>query len=143
MEPEILIFREFLKKRGLRNTREREAIIREILSTDDHFDVDELFLRLKKKSQGGSKASIYRTIPLLLEAGIITEVYLENGHMHYEQVYGRDHHCHLRCTNCRTIIEFSDSRLKEIEQEVAKKYKFINEGHKMDIMGLCPKCQDP
>ena len=68
IEPEIKLFQDFLKRRGMRHTREREAIVREILSSDEHFDVDELFIRLKKKS-GVSKASIYRTIPLLIEAG--------------------------------------------------------------------------
>ena len=139
MEPEIKIFADFIKKRGMRQTKEREAILREVLAAGDHFDVDELFIRLKKKS-GVSKASIYRTIPLLLEAGLITEVYLENGHMHYEHVYGRDHHCHLRCDHCRTIIEFADPRLGEIEKEIAARYGFQATGHKMEITGCCPKC---
>ena len=141
MEPELKHFRQFLKKRGMRHTKERTAIVREILSSQDHFDVDELFIRLKKKS-GVSKASIYRTIPLLIEAGLVTEVYLENGHMHYEHVYGRDHHCHLRCNNCRIIIEFSDSRLADIEREVADRHGFVSDGHKLVISGLCPKCRD-
>jgi Fur family transcriptional regulator, ferric uptake regulator len=143
IEPEIRIFRDFLKKRGLRHTREREAIVREILSSDEHFDVDELYIRMRKKNGQGSKASIYRTIPLLLEAGLITEVFLENGHMHYEHVYGRDHHCHLRCVKCRTIIEFADRRLQEIERDVAQKHGFITEGHKLEIMGLCSTCSKP
>ncbi|MEW5725831.1 MAG: transcriptional repressor, partial [Thermodesulfobacteriota bacterium] len=92
------------------------------------------------KKYGVSKASIYRTIPLLIEAGLIAEVYLENGHMHYERVYGRDHHCHLRCNNCRTIIEFHDERLSEIERDIAVKHGFRSEGHKMEITGLCAQC---
>ena len=142
MEREIKIFEDFLKKRGLRRTTLRETIVREILSSDEHFDVDELFIRLRKSpALGVSKASIYRTIPLLLDAGLITEVYLENGHMHYEHVCGRGHHCHLRCVNCRAIIEFTDQRLTDIEQEVAKAHSFLSHGHKMEIMGLCPKCR--
>jgi Fur family ferric uptake transcriptional regulator len=139
LAPEIKLFHDFLKRRGMRHTREREAIVREILSSDEHFDVDELFIRLKKKS-GVSKASIYRTIPLLIEAGLISEVYLENGHMHYEHVYGRDHHCHLRCNHCRTIIEFTDPRLTEIEEDLARKFNFVTDGHKLEITGICPKC---
>ena len=140
MEQVIRAFQEFLKKRGMRHTRERETIVREVLSSEEHFDVDELFIRLRKKS-AVSKASIYRTIPLLIEAGLITEVYLENGHMHYEHVYGRDHHCHLRCTVCRRIIEFSDPRLDELARDVARKHGFFSDGHKMEISGLCPHCR--
>ena len=139
VKQEIGVFRDFLKKRAMRHTKEREAIVREILSSEDHFDVDELFIRLKKKT-GVSKASIYRTIPLLIEAGLITEVYLENGHMHYEHVYGRDHHCHLRCNNCKKIVEFADERLEGIERDVATKYGFVCEGHKLEIQGLCSDC---
>ncbi|MBU2549467.1 MAG: transcriptional repressor [Proteobacteria bacterium] len=139
MEPEIEIFREHLGKKGLRNTKERDAIVREISAFHDHFDVDQLYLLIKKK-KGVSKASIYRTIPLLIEAGLITEVYLEDGHMHYERTLGRDHHCHLRCNQCRTIIEFSDPRLQEIEREVAQKVGFVPDGHKLEITGLCPQC---
>jgi Fur family ferric uptake transcriptional regulator len=140
MEPELGVFQDFLKKRGLRRTREREAILKEVLSMGDHFDVDELYIRLKKKS-AVSRASVYRTIPLLIEAGLITEVYLENGHMHYEHVYGRDHHCHLRCNICRRIIEVSDKRIDEVEKDIAERYGFISDGHKLDITGICPECQ--
>ena len=60
--------------------------------------------------------------------------------MHYEHVYGRDHHCHLRCNNCRTIIEFTDPRLMEIEKDLARKFNFVTDGHKLEITGICPKC---
>ncbi len=139
MEPEIKIFREFLKRRGLRNTREREIIVRAIFSRYDHFDVDQLYLSLKKKG-GVSKPSIYRTIPLLIEAGLITEVFLEDGHMHYEHIYGREHHSHFRCRNCRKIVEFHDPRLDEIERELGARHGFTTEGHKMEIYGLCSSC---
>jgi Fur family ferric uptake transcriptional regulator len=141
LEPEIQVFRDFIRKRGLRGTKEREAIVREILTTQDHFDVDELYFRLKKTA-GVSKASIYRTIPLLIEAGLINEVYLENGHMHYEHVYGRDHHCHLRCRICRVIVEVTDPRLTQIEREIASRNNFVSEGHKLEIVGVCPSCQN-
>lgn len=139
MEPEIKVFKEFIRQRGLRNTRERETIAREILSRQDHFDVDELYLSLKDRG-GVSKASIYRTIPLLIKAGLITEVFREDGHMHYEHIYGREHHCHLRCNNCRKVIEFSNPLLSEIEKEVGEKFGFAVTGHKLEIFGLCPEC---
>jgi Fe2+ or Zn2+ uptake regulation protein len=71
---EIRKFRDYIKERGLRNTPEREMIIEEIFSIHDHFDVDELFLRMRNKKKTISRASIYRTIPLLVESGLIKEV---------------------------------------------------------------------
>ncbi|MBW1708986.1 MAG: transcriptional repressor [Deltaproteobacteria bacterium] len=139
MKDEIQILRELLKKRGMRNTPEREAIIEAIFSKPDHFDVDELYLRMKEKT-GVSKASIYRTIPLLIEAGLIDEVFHEDGHMHYERAYGSEHHCHLRCSKCRKIIEFYDKRISEIEKEVGEKFDFAIEGHRLEVFGLCSDC---
>ena len=85
---EMEAFRDFLRTHGYRVTKEREAIAESILRNHDHFDVDELFLSLRRLTPI-SKASIYRAIPLLIESGLLAEVYLEDGHMHYERVYGR------------------------------------------------------
>lgn len=139
MSKEINVFQELLRKKGMRNTPERKAIIEEIFSGHDHFDADDLYLKMKD-STAVSKASIYRTIPLLIEAGLINEVFHEDGHMHYERVLDRDHHCHLRCSNCRKIIEFSDRRLNRIERDVSLKFDFKTMGSKLEISGLCSSC---
>ena len=139
LQAELETFRAFLKNRGHRITREREAIAEAVLLNRDHFDVDELFLDLKAKI-GVSKASIYRTIPILIESGLLAAVYLENGHMHYERVYGRDHHSHLRCTACSRIFEFSVPELLVLEEHICEQKKFKSEGHKFEIWGLCSSC---
>ncbi|MDR2946377.1 MAG: transcriptional repressor [Candidatus Adiutrix sp.] len=141
LQAELETFRAFLKSRGHRVTREREAIAEAVLLNHGHFDVDELFLHLKVQA-GVSKASIYRTIPILIESGLLAAVYLENGHMHYERVYGREHHSHLRCSACGRIFEFSVPELPLIEKEVAEAHNFKSEGHKFEIWGLCSRCRD-
>jgi Fur family ferric uptake transcriptional regulator len=137
---EIEVFREYVRKKGLRNTPEREIIITEIFSTHDHFDVDELYLRLQNKKKKVSKPSIYRTIPHLLEAGLIQEAYFEDGHQHYEHIYGHEHHCHLRCVKCGKTIEFTEPMLKKLEAKLAKKFDFAVGGHKLEVTGFCSKC---
>ena len=141
LKEEMDSFRGFLKSKGYRITREREIIAVAILLNNDHFDVDELFMQLKNSS-GVSKASIYRTIPILIESGVLAAVYLEDGHVHYERVCGREHHSHLRCTACGKIIEFSVPQLPELEKAIAKQKNFKTEGHKFEIWGLCSKCRD-
>lgn len=144
-DPDLMVeldsFRAFLKSRGHRITRERESIAEAVLLNRGHFDVDELFLHLKGKI-GVSKASIYRTIPILIESGLLAAVYLEDGHMHYERVYGREHHSHLRCTACGRIFEFSVPDLPLLEKSIAEEKNFKSEGHKFEIWGLCSKCRD-
>ncbi|MCK5228489.1 MAG: transcriptional repressor, partial [Desulfobulbaceae bacterium] len=130
-----------LKKNHMRYTPEREQIIREIFSTHDHFDVESLYLRMRQKGLTISKASIYRIIPLLVDAELISEVYYEDGHMHYEHIFGHEHHCHMRCTGCRRIEEFTDPRLHLIEQELGERFGFQVKGHNMEVYGLCGECR--
>ncbi|MDR2826949.1 MAG: transcriptional repressor [Candidatus Adiutrix intracellularis] len=143
IQAELDAFRIFLKRKGHRITRERKAIAEAVLLNREHFDVDELFLHLKLKVKAGiSKASIYRTIPILIESGILAAVYLENGHMHYERVFGRDHHSHLRCGACGRIFEFNVPELDIMEKNIAAEKNFKSEGYKFEIWGLCTYCRD-
>jgi Fur family ferric uptake transcriptional regulator len=137
---EIQKFRDYIKERGLRNTPEREMIIEEIFSTHDHFDVDGLFLRMRNKKKTVSRASIYRTIPLLVESGLIKEVFFEDGHLHYEHIYGHKHHCHLRCICCGKNFEFTDDEIEKIQRQIGKKYDFLVTSHRFELLGYCPQC---
>jgi Fur family transcriptional regulator, ferric uptake regulator len=139
MEP-INKFRAYIKAQGLRKTPERETIIEEIFSIHDHFDVDELFLRLRNKRKRVSKASLYRTIPLLIESGLIKEVYFEDGHLHYEHIYGHKDHSHLRCNRCGRIIEFADDEIRTLQKRIGKKYDFAVTAHRFELIGYCPQC---
>ena len=141
MGEEILLFRSFIKRKGLRNTPEREEIIQEIFARHDHFDVDELYLRLRRKGCKVSKASIYRNIPLIMECGLIREVWHENGHMHYEHTYGHGHHCHLRCVKCGKVIEFVDKAILAMEKRLEDEYDFEVLDHRLDVTGYCETCK--
>ncbi|MDR1166018.1 MAG: transcriptional repressor [Deltaproteobacteria bacterium] len=138
---ELEAFRKYLKNHGFRVTREREAIAESILRNHEHFDVDELFMSLRSKKPI-SKASIYRAIPLMIQSGLLAEVYLEDGHMHYEKVYGRELHSHLRCLNCRRVLEFSAPELAQVEKRICRQEGFKSVGNKFEIWGYCSNCQD-
>ncbi len=133
-------FRVYIKALGLRKTPERETIIEEVFSIHDHFDVDELFLRLRNKRKRVSKASLYRTLPLLIESGLVKEVYFEDGHLHYEHVYGHRDHSHLRCNRCGRIIEFEDDEIETLQKRIGKKYNFAVTAHRFELIGYCPEC---
>jgi Fur family ferric uptake transcriptional regulator len=141
MTTEIDLFRSYIAQKGLRNTPEREEIIREIFSSGDHFDVDELYLRLRSRGKRVSKASIYRNIPLIMDCSLIREAWHEDGHMHYEPVYGQRHHCHLRCIDCGKVVEFYDEKLKTIEEHLSEKYDFSILDHRLEVFGYCAYCQ--
>jgi Fur family ferric uptake transcriptional regulator len=139
---ELQVFREYLQKNRLRYTQEREQIIKEIFATHDHFDVDSLYLTIRRKGINISKASIYRLLPLLIESDLVQDVFFEDGHMHYEHIYGHEHHCHLRCIECGKIEEFIDPRLNDIEGDLGERFGFKILNHKLDVKGLCPECRE-
>lgn len=141
MFPELEIFKEFIRSRGLRQTPERENIVLEIFRKREHFDVDELFLRLLAQGKKISKASIYRTLPLLVDCGLIREVNFIDGHWHYEQIYGQPHHCHLRCLNCGALVEFEEPLMRAVEQKLAANHGYQITQHVLEVQGYCPACQ--
>ncbi len=141
MVPELAVFKEFIRSRGLRQTQERDSIVLEIFRKREHFDVDELFLRLLAQGKKISKASIYRTLPLLVDCGLIREVNYEDGHWHYEQVYGRPHHCHLRCVQCGALVEFEEPLMAVVEEKLSQTYGYKITRHVLEVHGHCPQCQ--
>jgi len=142
MGNEIDLFRSYIASKHFRNTPEREEIITEIFASSDHFDVDELYLRLRNKGSRVSKASIYRNLPLIMDCGLIREVWHEDGHMHYEPIYGHGHHCHLRCVKCGKVIEFTAKELRKIEKDLGEKYNFEVIDHRLDVTGYCAECKE-
>ena len=135
------LLKQVLKEKNLKCTPERKAIFREVEALASHFDADELFLNLHKKNSKVSKGSIYRTLRIFEETGIIRAVVFTERHMHYERVIGKTHHGHLICKNCNRIIEFLSSKIAAGLKEACKEHDFKEHGHKIESIGLCKRCQ--
>ncbi len=134
------IFRNYLRKKGLKFTRERLIIFNGIISISKHFDADSLCEFLKGRNKNISRASVYRTIPLLVKSGLITESLRCNNKFSYELTFGRRHHDHMVCVKCGRIIEFYDARIEKLQNEVCKKRGFEPLRHKLGIKGYCRAC---
>lgn len=137
---EVKIFKEFLDKKGLKFTRERAAILKEVYSDHGHFDPDDLLIRMKKKGIKVSKASIYRTLPLLIECGLVEQVEKVDKHAHYEHTFGHKHHDHLICIKCGRAIPLFSERLERLQARLCKKENFRCVSHILEIRGYCAKC---
>lgn len=135
------VFKEFLQRKGLKLTKERKAILREIFSLHGHFDPEDLLIRLRKKGNRVSKASIYRTIPLLIESGLIEEVIKVDKHAHYEHTYGHGHHDHMICMACGKVAEFHSKALEDLQERLCKEDGFTGISHTLEIRGYCKKCR--
>lgn len=141
MSREAAIFEHLLKSRGLKFTPQRRAILRAVFAVHDHFDADELYLRLKAANRRVSRTSVYRTLPLLAEAGLIRETYCGQDAARYEHVLGHKHHDHLFCLKCGKVIEFADERIEKLQEAASKKRGFQMTDHTFVIRGFCKRCR--
>ncbi len=134
------VFRDYVQSKGLKFTPERQAILNHVFECQRHFEAEELLIDMRKNNKRVSKATIYRTLALLVNSGILREVIFGEKHAHYEHVYGHEHHEHLVCIGCGKIIEFTDERIEKFQEEVCVENKFKADSHKFQIMGYCEDC---
>ncbi len=141
VEREVQRFQQFLGGQGLKLTNERTALVREIFAIHYHFEADELLFKMKEKRVKISRATVYRTLELLVKSGMVRRVHLGEDHYHYEHVTGNSHHDHLICTTCGTVIEFNDPLLEARQHEICERKKFTPTFHNLQILGLCDSCR--
>jgi Fur family ferric uptake transcriptional regulator len=134
-------FLNYIKQQGLKWTPERERVFQEASAMEGHFEAEELAYRLRKKGSRISKATVYRTLPLLVKAGLIKEVIHGEKHHHYEHNHEEKRHDHLICLKCGKIIEFREESLREIEEKICRKHEFQPEKIVIEIFGYCKKCR--
>ena len=134
------IFAEFLRQRGLKFTRARRQLLRKIFGMHDHFTAEQLMERLKKERVRASKATVYRTLSILLECDLLTCHDFGEGSLYYEHTFGHDHHDHLFCLNCKSIVEFRDDRIEDLQARVAHEAGFTMIAHSLKMYGLCKPC---
>jgi Fur family ferric uptake transcriptional regulator len=110
------------------------------LARQGHFPIDDLIADLKARGIRGSKATVYRTLPLLAEAGILQPAIIAGEVKSYETTWGKHHHDHLLCSKCGKVVEFEFEAFEILQRDVAAKYGFRLEGHHHELLGVCPEC---
>ncbi len=132
--------RHLLKERGVRLTTQRELVLRRALS-HLHFTSEELVSDVQTIDPSVSRASVYRTLALLHEAGVVEKHDFRYGPPNYEVTMGKAHHDHLMCVQCGEIIEFQEPRVERLQDEVVKRYGYQLLSHTHKLYGLCRTCQ--
>ena len=135
------MFLDYMARQGLKSTRQRDIILDAFLSSDRHLSIEELYLKLRAKHPNIGYATVYRTLKLFAESGIAREMQFGDGQTRYEHVAEGEHHDHLVCTSCGTIVEFENETIEQLQDQVAESYGFIIETHKLELYGTCSKCR--
>ena len=136
--PLCAVFRKHLKSQDLKYTRERADILDTIMETDDVFEADMILDEMKKRGYGSSKATVYRTLKLLQDAGIITPVMLDARQTYYHLVYGREPLNFLVCLKTGERVRIADDRVQTLRDELCKEYGWHPVAHRMVIYGISP-----
>ncbi len=131
---------EYIEKKGLRKTVQREAIIQAAFSTTDHYTAEELIAMAQRIEPSVSRATVYRTLPLLVESGLLREIDLGKDHKTYDPNFvNRPHHNHLICVDCQKVVEFEDHYMETLEDCISKRLGFSPASKSVRIEATCDK----
>jgi Fur family ferric uptake transcriptional regulator len=134
-------FRAFVRERNLPVTSQRLVIAELMLNAPGHMSAEDVAGRLRETGQAVGLATIYRTIDLLLESGLLVARDFGEGFRRFEPARDTPQHEHLLCTNCGAVEEFHDEHIEQITRAIALSRGFARERHRLVIHGLCRNCQ--
>lgn len=132
---------EIFLKEDLRYTRQREIIWQEICSSDEHRDAEDIYFTLKNRGVAVSRATVYRTIEVLVRNNLVRALNIGDGRFRYEKKLDQMHHDHLVCIECGKIIEFLDLNVEKQQEEIAKNHGFTLVRHIHQLFGVCEECR--
>ncbi len=145
MERALSRLRDAVKERGLKASSVRESVAKAALSRRGHFTVEDLVHDLrggKTEKKDAHMTTVYRTLPLLVEVGLLQLTLLSKGdEARYERAFEREHHDHLICTECGIVLEFHFEALEVLQRDIAEQYGFLLTDHVHELRGLCKSCR--
>ena len=135
-------FKNILKKEGLKVTHQRLLVLDEVVKDLGHRESEEIYIAINQSDDSISRATVYRTLDLLVKNKFIRKLNLGDGRARYESKFNSTHHDHMVCNQCGIIIEFTNNEIEELQKQVALNFDFKLQSHILQLFGICRKCQD-
>lgn len=140
-QEEYAILQRFLQQKKLKKSRKRDVIMNVFFGLHRHVTSEEVYRLAKKADTSIGYTTVYRTLKLLCESGLCAELKFDDGVTRYEHLYNHPHHDHLICTICSECIEFCQPEIEQMQVKVFVRYGYKPQHHKMELYGICSKCQ--
>jgi Fur family ferric uptake transcriptional regulator len=141
MQKTVNSFKDLLSSKGLKSTRGREIILKELETRKDHFNAEKLYFSLSRKGPRVSRPTIYRTLKLLEKLHLIERLDIKKDCFYYEPIHQKEDHGHLICEQCGKIIDFPSNGLEILKSEVSKEKDFKMDNISVQMFGVCGSCQ--
>ena len=135
-------FKNILKKEGLKVTHQRILVLDEVIKDLGHRESEEIFMAIKEYNGSISRATVYRTLDLLVKNKFIRKLNLGDGRARYESKMDSHHHDHMVCNECGLVIEFVNEQIEELQEKIALEFDFKLQTHIHQLFGICQKCQN-
>jgi Fur family ferric uptake transcriptional regulator len=131
-------FVDFLGRKRLRMTAQRRAIVATVFGTRKHFTAEQLLTWSRRRDKSVSRATVYRTLPLLTESGLVRELDFGKHYKFYDPNYAEHpHHNHIICQECDKIVEFESDIIEQLGGEISRKLGFSVRAHRLQILASC------
>jgi Fur family ferric uptake transcriptional regulator len=134
-------FRRYLRDHRQPITRQRDLVAQIVFLSDDHLSVDGIRRRLKERGERVGTATVYRTLDVLLESGLVRAHDFGEGFKRYEPMPTQAHHEHLICDRCGRVVEFQNERLERMLPIIADEHAFQHQRHRVEVYGVCRDCR--
>jgi Fur family ferric uptake transcriptional regulator len=135
------VFKKFLSGKKLKHSERRDWILDAFLHIEKHLTVEELWTAVKRKHPSVGFATVYRTLKLLCESGLCSEIRFDDGTTRYEHNYNHEHHDHLICMECGRFLEVVDDGIERLQERLMKRHGFLPRHHRMNLYGICRECK--
>jgi Fur family ferric uptake transcriptional regulator len=133
-------FRRYLRDHHQPVTRQRDLVAQVVFLSEEHLSVDGIIRLLKEQGEAVGTATVYRTLEVLVESGLVRAHDFGEGFKRYEPLSAQTHHEHLICERCGSVVEFQNERVERMLPIIADEHAFQHSRHRVEIYGVCRDC---